>query len=70
MSLNNTRRRELELMKQLWAVYDEDGECVGVDVEADTEQGALSQFAYANSGWSARVQDAQTAASDGSERRE
>ncbi len=38
----------------LWAVYDETGDCVGVDVMADDELGALAQFTYSDDRWTAK----------------
>lgn len=48
----------------MWAVYDQDGECVGVDVVAGNEADALAQFVYAENGWYAVIQDAATYRSD------
>lgn len=51
-------------MKEMWAVYDEHGECVGVDVEAENEADALAQFVYAKDSWRAVIQDDATYRSD------
>ena len=55
---------DISMSEQQWAIYDEHGEIVAVDVVAHTGQQALAQFVYATPEWFAVLQDHATYLAD------